>query len=62
MGVWASLSEKVCETILMKKMRPSLLIIPVGINISMPRARSGVRQFLSFVLSDYSLETCADCS
>jgi hypothetical protein len=42
----------------MKNMRPSLLLILVGIDVSMSRARSGVRQFLSFVLSEYSLCSC----
>jgi hypothetical protein len=30
--LWAFLSGKVCETILMKKMRPSLLLSPIGID------------------------------
>jgi hypothetical protein len=49
--LWASLSGKVCDTILMKKSRPYLLLSPVGIDASMSCARSVVRQFLSSFLN-----------
>jgi hypothetical protein len=52
---WASLSGKVCETILMKKIHPSLLLSPFGMDASMSCVRSVVRQFLSFVFKQCSL-------
>jgi hypothetical protein len=58
MRLWASLSGNICDTILMKKMRPYLLLRPVGIDVSMLRARSDVRQFLSFVFRECSLYSC----
>jgi hypothetical protein len=42
----------------MKKMRPSLLLSPIGIDASMSCARSVVRQFLSFVFKQCSLYSC----
>jgi hypothetical protein len=56
--VWASLSGKVCETSLMKKMRPSLLLRQIGIDASMSCARSVARKFLSFVFKQCSLYSC----
>jgi hypothetical protein len=35
----------------MKKMCPSLFLKPVGMGVSISRARSGVRQFLSIVFT-----------
>jgi hypothetical protein len=58
MRLRASLSGKVCETSLMKKMRPSLLLRPIGIDASISCARSDVRQFLSFVFKQCSLYSC----
>jgi hypothetical protein len=58
MHFWASLSGKVCETSLIKKMRLSLLMRPVVIDASMSCARSDVRQFLSFVFKQCSLYSC----
>jgi hypothetical protein len=42
----------------MKKMRPALLLRPSGIDASISCARSGVRQFLSFVFKQCSLYSC----
>jgi hypothetical protein len=61
MHFWGSLSGKVCETIMTKNMRPYLLLRPVGMDFSMLRARSGVRQFSSFVFKEcglYSFDAC----
>jgi hypothetical protein len=58
MRLWASLCGKVCETSLMKKMCPSLLLKPIVIDASISCARSGVRQFLSFVFNQCSLYSC----
>jgi hypothetical protein len=56
--LWASLSGKACKTSLMNKMRPSLLLSPIGMDASMSCARSVVRQFLSFVFKQCSLYRC----
>jgi hypothetical protein len=53
--LWASLSGKVCEMSLMNKMRPSLLMSPIGMDALMSCVRSIVRQFLSFVFKQCSL-------
>jgi hypothetical protein len=53
-GLWASLSGKVCETSLMKKSLPPLLLIPIGIYASMPCVRSVVTQFKDI----YSHDQC----
>jgi hypothetical protein len=42
----------------MNKMRPSLLLRPSGIDVLISCARSGVRQFLSFVFKQCSLYSC----
>jgi hypothetical protein len=42
----------------MKKMRPSLLLRPIGIYASMSFARSNIRQFLSFVFKQCTLYSC----
>jgi hypothetical protein len=58
MCVWASLSGKVCETSLMKNMRPSLLLRTIGIDASISCDRSDMRQFLSFVFKQCNLYSC----
>jgi hypothetical protein len=58
MRLWASLSGKVCETGLMKTMRPYVLLRPIGIDASISCAGSYVRQFLSFVFKQCSLYSC----
>jgi hypothetical protein len=42
----------------MKNMQQSLLLIPVGMDVLMSRARSSVRQFLSFLFNECSLYIC----
>jgi hypothetical protein len=56
--LWDSLSGNVCETILMKGMRPFLFLRPVGKDVSISRVRSSARQFLSFVFKQCSLYSC----
>jgi hypothetical protein len=56
--VWASLSGEVCETSLMKKMCPYLLLNSIDMDASMSCARYVVRQFLSFVFKQCSLYSC----
>jgi hypothetical protein len=56
--LWASLSGNVWDIILMKKMCPSLLLRPSGMDVSISCARSSVRQFLSFVFKQCSLYSC----
>jgi hypothetical protein len=51
----ASLSGKVCDTSLMKKSRPSLLLSPIGIDVLMSCASSVVKQFLSLGFEQCSL-------
>jgi hypothetical protein len=48
----------VCNTSLMNKMRPYLLLRKIGIDASVSCARSDVRQFLSFVFKQCSLYSC----
>jgi hypothetical protein len=48
----------VCDTILMKKMHPSLLLRPSGIDVLISCVRSGVRQCLSFVFKKCSFYSC----
>jgi hypothetical protein len=60
MRLWAYFSGKVCETILMKNMRPSLFMRPSGIDALISCSRSGVRQFLSFVFKQCSLYSWED--
>jgi hypothetical protein len=58
MRLCASLSGNVCHTILMKKMFPSLLLRPAGMDVLMSRARSDVMQFLIFVFRECSIYSC----
>jgi hypothetical protein len=58
MHLCASLYGKVFETVLMKNICPSLLIMLVGTDVYMSRARSGVRQFLNFVFNECSMYSC----
>jgi hypothetical protein len=43
---------------LMKKMHPSVLLSPIGMDTSMSCVRSVVRQFLSFVFEQCNLYSC----